>query len=179
MVTPQTTMTSEIIGKKTNEFHNLADCWTLWAHLPHDTDWTTKSYKKIYTIKNVESAIAITETMPEVLVKNCMLFLMREGINPVWEDPQNRSGGCFSYKISNKNVYEVWRDLSYILMGETISSKAPFVLGVTGITISPKKNFCIIKIWMRNCSFQNPAVVTEVKNLISQGCLFKKHVPEY
>ena len=25
----------------------LYDKWVLWAHLPHDTDWTLKSYKKI------------------------------------------------------------------------------------------------------------------------------------
>ena len=150
MVTPQTTMTSEIMNKNSNDFHNLTDKWTLWAHLPHDIDWTTKSYKKIYTIDTVESAIAIMETMPEVLVKNCMLFIMRDGIAPVWEDPQNRTGGCFSYKIANKNVYEVWRDLSYVLMGETISQQASFVL-----------------------------CVTEIKGLISQGCLFKKHTPEY
>ena len=22
--------------------HKLYDKWTLWAHLPHDTDWTVK-----------------------------------------------------------------------------------------------------------------------------------------
>jgi hypothetical protein len=51
---------------------------------------------------------------------------------------------------------------------------------VTGITISPKKNFCIIKIWMTDCNNQNPAIVTsDVKGLSPQGCLFKKHTPEY
>ena len=99
MVTLQPTMATDT----TQEFHCLADKWTMWAHLPHDIDWSISSYKKIYTIDSVEGAIAITETMPEVLVKNCMLFLMREGIKPIWEDPKNRQGGCFSYKISNKN----------------------------------------------------------------------------
>ena len=162
------------------EFHCLADKWTIWAHLPHDTDWSITSYKKIYTIDSVEGAIAISETMPDVLVKNCMLFLMREGIKPIWEDPKNRQGGCFSYKISNKNVFEVWKDLSYVLVGESISNQSSFVANVTGITISPKKNFCIIKIWMSSCANQNPAIVTnDVKNLTSQGCIFKRHVPEY
>ena len=109
-----------------------------------------------------------------------MLFLMKDGIAPVWEDPQNRQGGCFSYKIPNKNVYEVWRDLSYVLVGGTISKHETFTSCVTGITISPKKNFCIIKIWMKNCSNQNPSIVTqEVRGISPQGCLFKKHTPEY
>jgi hypothetical protein len=109
-----------------------------------------------------------------------MLFIMKDGISPMWEDPKNRNGGCFSYKVSNKTVFEVWRDLTYVLIGETVSSNIPFVNSVTGITISPKKNFCIVKIWMTNCDHQNPQVVTgDVKNLSAQGCLFKKHTPEF
>jgi len=178
MVTPQSTMATDTSIK--SDYHPLANKWTMWAHLPHDTDWSIDSYKKIYTIGTVEEAIALTETLPDILVKNCMLFLMKEGIKPIWEDPKNRSGGCFSYKISNKCVYEVWKDLSYVLVGETISQQSSFVANVTGITISPKKNFCIIKIWMSNCVNQNPSIVTsEVKNMTSQGCLFKRHTPEY
>jgi hypothetical protein len=164
----------------TQNNHKLNDKWTLWAHLPHDTDWTPKSYKNIFTMSSVEEAITITETLPEILVKNCMLFVMREGIKPIWEDVKNRNGGCFSYKVINKNVYDVWRELTYVLVGNTISTNDSFVASVNGITISPKKNFCIIKVWMANCSFQNPEVITsEVKGLESQGCLFKKHNPEY
>jgi len=161
-------------------FHPLSDKWCLWAHLPHDIDWSLNSYKAIYTMGTVEETIAITESMPDILVKNCMLFIMRKGVKPTWEDPVNRNGGCFSYKVSNKCVYDVWKELSYVLVGGSISKSNSFVSCVTGITISPKKNFCIIKIWMTNCVNQNPEIITsEIKGLISQGCLFKKHAPEY
>ena len=160
--------------------HKLRYKWNLWAHLPQDPDWTVKSYKKIYQFKTVEEAIGITESLPADLVKNCMLFIMRDSITPMWEDSKNRNGGCFSYKVSNKNVFEVWRELTYVLIGESLSANATFVNSVTGITISPKKNFCIVKVWMTNCKHQNPQVVTgDVKNLIPQGCLFKKHTPEF
>jgi len=185
MTTLQTTMimetnTSAVELVAVEEYHTLNDKWVMWVHLPHDTDWSINSYKKIYTIGSVEEAIAITETLPEIMVNNCMLFLMRNGVKPIWEDPKNRAGGCFSYKITNKSVYNVWKQLSYVVMGESISNEASFVTNVTGITISPKKNFCIIKIWMSNCSHQNPSIVTnDVKGLTSHGCIFKKHTPEY
>ena len=176
MVIPNTTISNTM----TQNNHKLRDNWTLWAHLPHDTDWTPKSYKNIFTMTSVEEAITITETLPEILVKNCMLFIMREGIKPIWEDAKNRNGGCFSYKVINKNVYDVWREFTYALVGDTISTNESFVASVNGITISPKKNFCIIKIWMSNCSFQNPDIITNQFNgLDSHGCLFKKHTPEY
>jgi translation initiation factor 4E len=139
-----------------------------------------KSYKNIYTFGYVEEVIAVSETMPNILVENCMLFLMREGIKPTWEDERNRKGGSFSYKIANKHVATVWKQLTYVVVGGTVSKQQNFVNAVTGITISPKKNFCIIKIWMTNCEHQNPQVVTsDIKNLQSQGCLFKKHTPEF
>ena len=80
--------------------HPLSDEWCLWAHLPHDTDWSLNSYKNIYNHTTLEDVISVTEALPPKLVKNCMLFVMRKGITPLWEDPKNRSGGCFSYKIS-------------------------------------------------------------------------------
>ena len=160
-------------------FHNLSDKWTLWAHLPHNTDWSLKSYIPISTFSTVEETIAVTESLPPILVENCMLFIMRQGVNPIWEDPKNRNGGCFSYKVLNKNVAKAWSELTYRITGGSISSSIPFVKSVTGITISPKKNFCIIKIWMTNCDHQNPAVIAYVKGLQAQGCLFKKHTPEY
>ncbi len=181
MLSPDINNTMETATSSSNmeSFHKLSDKWTLWAHLPHNTDWSLKSYIPISTFSTVEDTIAITESLPPALVENCMLFMMREGINPMWEDPKNRDGGCFSYKVLNKNVVKAWSELTYRIVGNSISNGSSFVNCVTGITISPKKNFCIIKIWMTNCSHQNPAVVNPVKGLQAQGCLFKKHTPEY
>ena len=153
----------------------LFDKWVLWAHLPHDTDWSLGSYKNIMCIKFVEEMVSLYSCLPEALVKNCMLFLMRKGITPMWEDKENMNGGCFSYKVNNNNVPEVWRSLSYILTGETISVDPKFISKVTGITISPKKLFCIVKIWMSSCEYQDPTKIRSCTGLSSQGCIFKRH----
>ena len=29
--------------------HLTLNKWNLWAHLPHDTDWSIHSYKKIFS----------------------------------------------------------------------------------------------------------------------------------
>ena len=167
---------AEVIASESSTHHGLYDKWTLWAHLPHDTDWTLKSYKRIYDFDTVEQAITLTETLPEKLIKNCMLFIMRNGIQPTWEDEKNASGGCFSYKINNKNVKETWTALTYMLSGETITNDRSLSKIVNGITISPKKNFCIIKIWTNTCSYQAATIIRPFKDLIvPQGCLFKKH----
>ena len=79
-----------------------------------------------------------------------MLFLMRDGIQPTWEDEKNRKGGCFSYKVANKFVTTAWKQLSYTLMGETLTKDINLRPTINGITISPKKNFCIMRMVIRN-----------------------------
>jgi len=157
-----------------SELHLLNDKWILWAHMPHDTDWSMKSYKKISDISSIEEAIALCETIPEKMTKNCMLFMMRNGVHPTWEDSKNINGGSFSYKINNKYVSENWKLLFYSVIGESISKDINFLKCVNGITISPKKSFCIIKIWMSTCDHKNPELI-KVNGLSNQSCLFKKH----
>jgi hypothetical protein len=164
-----------------NNFHKLSDKWTLWAHLPHDTNWDINSYHDILTFDTVEEGIALCETLPEKLVKNCMLFLMKNNIKPTWEDPGNIKGGSFSFKVGNKIVHDIWNKLFYTTIGLTLSTDIEFMKTVNGITISPKKNFCIVKIWTDNCSKQNPELINSpiTKGLNLNGCLFKKHITEY
>ena len=65
---------------------------------PHDTEWNLNSYKKIMTFNTVEEALTLYETLPDKMIKNCMLFLMRKGITPIWEDEKNRNGAVFHIK---------------------------------------------------------------------------------
>ena len=159
-----------------SNFHTCNNNWTLYSHLPHDTDWSINSYQKIDKIIYIEQLISIFKVIPDTMIKNCMLFIMKNDISPLWEDENNRNGGCFSYKISNNDVPNVWKNLCYLLVGETLSKKKA---NITGITISPKKNFCIIKIWLGDCENQNPHDINYFHGIDAQGCLFKKHLPQY
>lgn len=165
---------------KTSAGLTLHGKWNIYYHLPNDKNWDLSSYKILQKdMQTVEQLVAFNEYLPEKIVKYCMLFVMRENINPTWEDKQNRNGGCFSYKISNKYVYEIWKALLYALAGESLTKDPAHASLVNGITISPKKNFCIVKIWLKDCTVQNPNEIIDIPNLSTQGCLFRKHAPEY
>jgi translation initiation factor 4E len=151
----------------------LKTTWVLWGHLQHDSNWNMDSYTQISTISHVEELIELIDILPDKLLTNYMLFMMREGINPVWEDPQNKEGGCFSYKVDNKYVKEIWSDLCYSILGNSISNETVNNT-ITGVSISPKKSFCIIKIWMSSCKYQDASVMN-IKQLKPMNCLFKKH----
>ena len=158
----------------------LNDKWDLYCHLPSDSKWDLASYTVILgDIHSAEQVIEINKAIPDEIIANSMLFVMRSGITPMWEDKRNRSGGCFSYKILNKQVAEIWRQLFYLCCGETLTSKREQHRHINGITISPKKNFCIVKIWLDTIEFQDPTFIRQIANLPTQGCIFKKHSPEF
>jgi hypothetical protein len=160
--------------------NTLVDKWSLTYHLPANNNWDISSYIVIMgDIDTAQKVIAINEVLHDNIIKNCMLFIMRSGIDPMWEHPKNSKGGCFSYKVINKQVPNVWRTLTYLLCGESLAVEQKYNQYINGITISPKKNFCIIKIWLSTIEFQDPNIIVHVPNLSKQGCIFKKHEPEF
>ena len=166
---------SEIAEDSSSKLHKLSDKWVLWAHLPHDTNWSVDSYIKILSFDTVEELVTLYGHFQENVVKNCMLFMMRQHINPVWEDKNNKNGGSFSFKINNKNIGNAWKNVCYAIAGNTISKDEDLLTHISGVTVSPKKSFCILKIWMNNCKFQNPYKIEKIDGLNFQGCIFKKH----
>ena len=158
-----------------NNFNNLNNKWVLWYHDPLDTGWDINSYKKLQEISNMKEFWEIYKFMDNNIVENSMLFMMRDGIKPLWEDEKNVPGGCWSFKVSKGNLCEIWLNLSAYLCGEfLISDKNNYTL-LNGISISPKKNFCIIKIWNDNKKKNSLKYLTKIKDLPFETCIFKEH----
>lgn len=156
--------------------HKLNDKWVLYHHLPSNKDWTLSGYDVVMKeIDSVEKLITLNESIPEDIVKYSMLFLMKQGITPLWEDPKNITGGNFSYKVINKNVHEVWKQMFYLICGGSLCVDPVHNQYLNGITISPKKNFCIIKVWMNTSQYMDPAIIANITNLTKTGTQFRKH----
>ncbi len=158
--------------------NRLNNYWTLWIHLPHDTNWGIDSYKKICTFSFLEQAISLLNYIQETLVTNCMLFIMREDIKPIWEDEKNKNGSCVSYKINNRMVYSIWKQMSQFMVSESLLENIDHQSTINGITVSPKKNFCIVKLWFSTNIDQNSNIMVNknIKDLENYEGIFKKHM---
>ena len=121
--------------------HKLLNKYTLWFHNPNDTNWQIDSYHKIITFTTIEEFWTITNYLKSDLIEKGMFFLMKEDIEPIWEDLNNITGGCISFKIDNMDSQNVWIDLMVHLISNNLD------IGINGISISPKKKFNIVKIW--------------------------------
>ena len=82
-------------------------------------------------------------------------------------DNNNKDGGSFSYKISNHLLEDVWKKLVYALLGNTLTDDENILKNINGISISPKKNYCIIKLWLANIeNFKNTSLHEFINNSI-------------
>jgi translation initiation factor 4E len=139
--------------------HKLQSSWSLYYHSPTDNNWGISSYTKVYSITSIESFWTLFRKISDLQIGSGMFFIMRNEIKPVWEDEQNKKGGCWSYKVSKKDSYKGWIELAVSLIGENITEKPLFI---NGISISPKKGFCVIKIWNNDNKFTD-------KNLLNKN----------
>ena len=62
-----------------------------------------------------------------------------EYIYPMWEDDNNKNGGCWSFKISSDSLDKIWDVLSSYLVGENIGNNYDNSMKINGISFSPKR----------------------------------------
>ena len=158
------------------EDYKLNTNWCLWYHSINDNTWTNNSYQLIYTIRNLYDIQLLNDTMLTHFLQNGMFFIMRENIFPTWEDPENREGCCISYKIPGSLLKQQWDlILNKVLTEEILKDKNQYSQ-VNGLSISPKKEFNIVKLWLR----ENGKNFTELINeyppfYLKNKSIYKKH----
>lgn len=170
-----------LTNEKTNEKneYKLDKKWVFYIHLHNNDDWSYESYNKITELTNLEQSILLINEINFELIKKSIIFVMKDNIKPMWEDENNQNGGGFSFKIHNKNDIEgIFKKLFYRLIGNTLTKNMEVSKCINGISISPKKSFCIIKIWMNSYKFMNPNIFEGIEELDKNGCLFKKHLED-
>lgn len=135
------------VGK--NTYMSLNDVWTYYFHDPNDVDWTLPSYNRLVNVSCIEDFWNVHSLLKEKIHMG-MFFLMREHVFPCWDDELNREGGCLSIKVLKQDMTAFWEELSIRLLGECLlkTEKSNLWNHINGISTSPKKHFCIVKIWL-------------------------------
>lgn len=125
----------------------LNDSWTLYFHDPYDQDWSPTSYKRVCIVMSIQEFWEMQQVLGNE-VSSGAFFLMRQDISPQWEDENNIEGGTVSIKVLKTEACAVWEKLSMLLAGELLMRDLENANLVNGISITPKKFFCVIKIWI-------------------------------
>ena len=142
----------------------LTNKWTLWYH--HEKDnWKISGYKKIYEIETIGDFWKLHNNWDKLKGINYRhYFLMKDDIAPLWEDPLNFNGGCWSYKIHEDLSEKLWNELAVYLVSNQIINNS---LEAVGLSICLKKNNnAVIKIW--NTNSKNNSLCEINKDLIKK-----------
>jgi hypothetical protein len=131
----------------TEEHHWLQDVWSFYFHDPEDADWTLDSYKRLGDAATVEDAWQVHGAIAPHAACG-MFFVMREHVFPCWDDKHNIDGGCLSIKIPADAAQAAWELLVKRALGETLVVDDGAWAKLNGVSISPKRGFCIAKLWI-------------------------------
>jgi len=119
----------------------------LWCHDVHDKDWSIGSYTKLCIVDNLSTFWRLFNNLEKIGPKINNIFLMRNDTEPTWEHPNNRYGGICSLKVPNEDTMRIYTELCALLICNKL---VPNCNDITGISITPKPSWFIIKIWNRD-----------------------------
>lgn len=139
--------------------------WVLWYHDPENRDYSLDSYIKIADVSTAQQLWTVVDSIPKECWECGMYFFMRRGFPPLWECRENENGGAWSKKIDAAQAQTSFIDLMVHCCSDELLVKNQDSL--VGISISPKGQFHIIKIW--NLS----TTVSEKSNLNQQLTYYK------
>ena len=152
----------------------LESNWSLWYHELNSNNWSIDSYKKIIDIQSYYDVCFMLNRFENI---NCgMFFLMKKDIKPIFEDEKNINGGYWSLRISKKETTEMWKKIIYYLLIEGILENNNNEEYINGISIGPKINNCIFKIWNSDYKkFDNNCLRNDIDIFTNNDVFYLEH----
>lgn len=149
------------------EEYKLSNTFKVWKHIIKN-DWSINGYKCIYTFNDGIQFWQLYNNWNKLgTILDKPLFLMKDNVQPIWEDENNINGGCWSFKIFNNQAEELWEELSTLFVTNKLLNDTNIDDEILGLSISIKKNnYIVIKIWNRNN--ENNSIININKNILNK-----------
>ncbi len=125
--------------------HVLKEKWTIWFHKIDNSNYDIDSYEKVLKFDTIEKFVLLYRKINNFSAG--MFFLMKNDIPPLWENENNIKGGYLSLKVYKKTINDYWFKFCSLIIGQTLIKEN--MEDINGISVSPKINNCIIKIWFK------------------------------
>jgi hypothetical protein len=154
--------------------------WTVWSHNLNSQDWTITGFNKIWEIKSISDFWLFVNIISKLNFKNNRFFVMRDNIQPLWEDENNRNGGSCSIRIQAQLSFILLEKILLSIMNESFIDNK---LDINGISFCSKNQWSIVKIWNKD---KNNDISTQINPSILSTfnekdiCIrYKSNIPEY
>jgi hypothetical protein len=128
--------------------------WNVSIHSVAKEDWSLESYEHIYSFNNFGRFLRLFNNFHLLDKINNDIFIMRDGVTPIWEDLNNRYGGICSLKIDYYNKMgrneigsEIMFCITMLIINESLIRNNQ---DINGISYSIRNKSIFIKIWVKD-----------------------------
>ena len=131
--------------------HNLRHSWAFWVRppVPSKNQEYEKTIHRIGSFDTIEDFFTLYKHLkrPSTLPLVTDYNLFKNGIRPVWEDADNKSGGKWIVRLRKGVADRYWEDLLFGMIGDQFAEVSEEVCGAV---LSMRNGEDILSIWTRN-----------------------------
>jgi translation initiation factor 4E len=120
----------------------LESSWSFWFYKSNPSGEWTENLILLCTVKYVEEfwSVYCRLKSPELLSNGCDYMLFKEGIKPMWEDPENVNGERLQLTLKKSDkLNKYWLDGALSLIGSHYWEGFDFIKGLV-LNVRPKVN---------------------------------------
>lgn len=137
--------------------------WTIYFHSPEEVKWTLNTFVSLGSMKTWRDFWTIIDLVKIETFTEGMFFMMKDPYPPLWESHHHITGGCYSFRCQKKESHDIFiNHMIACMLGNVVNNPEN---KISGISISPKKGFNIIKVW--NTQAQRFKEPSDICNTIS------------
>lgn len=87
------------------------------------------------------------------------IHLFHRGVKPIWEDPRNERGGCWTFRVPKDKAPEFWKHVCMMAIGEQLqqaveSGRVTFRDDICGVSLSVRFNSNLVQVWNRDAGHE-------------------------
>jgi len=147
----------------------LQNAWCFWHDNPkyNPGEDYEASLQKLCTFNTVEGFWKCFNNMPgaEKLRNKASFYLMKAGIRPTWEDPNNAEGGNWTLRIKVDDTNFIWRELVLAAIGEQFSPVLNEGDDICGVSVSIRNSDNIVQLWTKSQRNKSQRVINRIQEL--------------
>lgn len=138
----------------------LPASFNLWLFDVQDSNETNSNnffekVKNVVSIKTPADFITVYSRLkkPKDLINNSELYFFKEGIKPLWEDPENEQGGSFFMHIKKTFANRMWESILFSVIAQNTDE----VKLINGIIIRVLTLEVVFFIWTKRITKEQEA----------------------
>jgi len=151
---------------------SLENTWSFWHDKFIGPGQSVEEYEaslhKLCTFSTIQEFWKNFNNLPPVekLKAKSSFHMMKAGIRPIWEDPENANGGFWALRVRREDTALAWKELVLAAVGEQFGPVLSNDDDICGVTVSVRQYDNIVEVWNSNASSNVNAILARIKSIV-------------